>query len=213
MSQKGFLKRAGVALGKIGRILLGLLMCWAIFSVCQYVSGLSSSLSPMPTPLPSLPTPTITPAPGRRTILLGDTATAILRKHLTEQFAENQVGRGQWNEWDLIFPDEDGRPMDRRKLVSRFKAVIQEVGLPEIRFHDLRHTAASLMLNNGIPILIVSNRLGHAKPSITLDVYGHMIPSKQEEVAELMDELLTPLESQNCTIFAPNSADLFQNEV
>jgi integrase len=99
------------------------------------------------------------------------------------------------------------------KLVSCFKSVIKKAGLPEIRFHDLRHTAASLMLNNGIPVLIVSKRLGHAKPSITLDVYGHMIPSKQEEAAELMDELLTPLEAQNCTIFAPNSADLFRNEV
>jgi hypothetical protein len=65
--------------------------------------------------------------------------------------------------------------------------------LPEIRFHDLRHTAASLMLNNGIPVIVVSRRLGHARPSITLDVYGYLIPSKQQEAAEKMDELLTPI--------------------
>jgi integrase len=65
--------------------------------------------------------------------------------------------------------------------------------LPEIRFHDLRHTAASLMLNNGIPVIVVSRRLGHARPSITLDVYGHLIPSKQQEAVEKMDELLTPI--------------------
>jgi integrase len=66
-------------------------------------------------------------------------------------------------------------------------------GLPEIRFHDLRHTAASLMLNHGIPILIVSQRLGHSKPSITLDIYGHLIPGMQEQVADVMDELITPI--------------------
>jgi len=63
-------------------------------------------------------------------------------------------------------------------------------GLPKIRFHDLRHTAASLMLNHGIPVLIVSKRLGHSKPSITIDVYGHLIPSRQEEAAQLMDNLM-----------------------
>jgi len=65
--------------------------------------------------------------------------------------------------------------------------------LPVIRFHDLRHTAASLMLNHGIPVIVVSRRLGHAKPSITLDVYGHIIPSMQAEAAEKMDELVTPV--------------------
>jgi hypothetical protein len=66
--------------------------------------------------------------------------------------------------------------------------------LPVIRFHDLRHTAASLMLNHDIPVLVVSRTLGHSRPSITLDVYGHLIPSAQAEVAEKMDELITPVE-------------------
>jgi integrase len=55
--------------------------------------------------------------------------------------------------------------------------------MPEIRSHDLRHTAASLMLNLGIPVIIVSRRLGHSRPSITLDIYGHLMPAMQEEVA------------------------------
>ena len=50
------------------------------------------------------------------------------------------------------------------------------------------------MLNHGIPVLIVSKRLGHAKPSITLDIYGHLIPSMQEQVAQIMDEVITPIE-------------------
>jgi len=61
-------------------------------------------------------------------------------------------------------------------------------------FHDLRQTAASLLLDHGIPVLIVSKRLGHAKPSITLDIYGHLIPTMQEQVAQIKDEVMTPIE-------------------
>jgi integrase len=55
----------------------------------------------------------------------------------------------------------------------------------------LRHTAASLMLNNGVDVLVASQRLGHAQPSITLDVYGHLMPSIQNEAAEIIDDLLS----------------------
>ena len=73
-----------------------------------------------------------------------------------------------------------------------------------IRFHDLRHTAASLMLNYGTPVIVVSERLGHSKPSMTLDIYGHIIPSQQVEAAKLMDELMTP-------ISLPTAPKLHQN--
>jgi len=64
-------------------------------------------------------------------------------------------------------------------------------GLKENEFHDLRHTSASLMLNNGVDVLVASGRLGHAKPSITLDVCGHLLSSAQDEVADKMDSILT----------------------
>ena len=60
-----------------------------------------------------------------------------------------------------------------------------------MRFHDLRHTAASLILLHNVPVLTVSRRLGHAKPSTTLDVYGHLIPGMQEVAARVMDEVVT----------------------
>jgi integrase len=99
-----------------------------------------------------------------------------------------------WQEHDLVFPTATGTPIHNRNLLRRFKKLISEAGLLEIRFHDLRHTAASLMLNNGVPVLVVSKRLGHAKPSITLDVYGHLISSMQEQAAEVMDQFIIPLE-------------------
>ena len=81
--------------------------------------------------------------------------------------------------------------------------LIRQAGLPEIRFHDLRHTAATLLLNHGVPPIVVSRRLGHYKVSMTLDIYGHLMPEIQDTAAKLIDELITPVEIKlhhNCTI-------------
>ena len=80
-----------------------------------------------------------------------------------------------------------------KKFIKKFQELIQKSGLKEIRFHDLRHTAASLMLNHGVPVIIVSKRLGHSKVSVTLDTYGHLINELQDEAAELIDNLITPV--------------------
>jgi len=131
---------------------------------------------------------------GVRRIDLGENTLRILREHRQRQFTQMQLVGEKWQENDLIFPSEIGTAFDRDNLLRRFKRILKDAGLPAIRFHDLRHTGASLMLNNGIPVMIVSRRLGHARPSITLDVYGHLIPGKQKEVAMLMDQLLTPIQ-------------------
>jgi integrase len=67
-----------------------------------------------------------------------------------------------------------------------------QAGLPPIRFHDLRHTSGSLMLNHDVPVIVVSRRLGHARASITSDVYVHLIPDMQDEADQLIDDLVTP---------------------
>ena len=93
----------------------------------------------------------------------------------------------------LIFPTRVGTTIVSQDSRRGFRKALNISVLPKIRFHDLRHTGASMMLNYGISVLAVSRRLGHSKPSITLDVYGHLIPSKEEEAASLMNELLTPI--------------------
>jgi integrase len=80
--------------------------------------------------------------------------------------------------------------------LKSFKSVLKQSGLPIIRFHDLRHTAASLMLNQGVPPFVVSKILGHSKPSTTMDIYGHLIPVMHEGIGNLMDEMLTPIPVQ-----------------
>ena len=129
-----------------------------------------------------------------RRIDLGQQSLNVLKEHRERQFQDMVAAGDRWEENNLVFASTKGTFINPSNLRREFKPLLQRAGLPKIRFHDLRHTAASLMLNNSIPLIVVSRRLGHAQPSITLDVYGHLIPSKQQEAAALMDELLTPIQ-------------------
>jgi integrase len=77
-------------------------------------------------------------------------------------------------------------------VVRHFKGVIEKEGLPEIRFHDLRHTHASLLLAAGVHPKVVQERLGHSQISLTLDTYSSVLPSLQEEAAEKTEAILNP---------------------
>ena len=130
---------------------------------------------------------------GNRSIQLGEQTLQILRTHLGKQHHDQDFSKQNWQDEGLIFPTPLGTPTDPRNLIRDYKRVLKKAGLHEIRFHDLRHTAASLMLNNGVPILVVSKILGHSKASTTLDIYGHLISVMQEDAARMMDELITPI--------------------
>jgi len=129
---------------------------------------------------------------SRRTITIGIRSLEILQRHLIIQNKEKAKVVKRWKDNDLMFPSSVGTPISQRNLFRHFKNILRKLGLPIIRFHDLRHTAASLMLNYGIPPIIVSRRLGHSKVSITLDIYGHLIPEMQDEAAKLIDDLIIP---------------------
>jgi len=117
-----------------------------------------------------------------------------LRKHLEQQQAEKNRAGAAWQENDLIFPNGKGQPQHQRYVYQEFKDLLKDTGLPDVRFHDLRHTAATLMLQQGVPPKVVQERLGHSDISMTLNTYSHVLPSMQEEAAEKMDELLKPIE-------------------
>jgi integrase len=130
---------------------------------------------------------------GKRSIRLGEGSLQTLREHRDWQRAQIAAAGVRWQDYDLIFPSSVGTPLHPSNLRIVFKRTLKEAGLPQIRFHDLRHTAASLMLNHGIPVIVVSKILGHAKPNTTMDIYGHLIHEMQGEAARLMDELVTPI--------------------
>lgn len=121
---------------------------------------------------------------GTRTITLGKNTLEVLKLHSSAQSVYQHP---------LIFYFPDGSPLGERKVQKAFKSLLELAGLPRLRFHDLRHTSATQMLTNGIDVLSVSRRLGHAKTSITLDIYAHSIPGLQDDAAALMDEITTPI--------------------
>ncbi|MCJ7733725.1 MAG: tyrosine-type recombinase/integrase [Anaerolineales bacterium] len=80
-----------------------------------------------------------------------------------------------------------------RQVQKAFKRILARADLPDMRFYDLRHTAATHVLANEIDLLTVSRRLGHTRASTTLDTYAHMVPGAQENAASVMDEITTPV--------------------
>ena len=91
------------------------------------------------------------------------------------------------NDLDLIFPNEAGKPIDHHNLINRyFRPALKAAELPRIRFHDLRHTYASLLIEQGENIKYVQTQLGHSSPTITLNVYAHLMkPTNQESACRL----------------------------
>jgi integrase len=133
-------------------------------------------------------------ASGRRVIVLGQSTIDKLREYKNIQQHERMLAGDKWQEHDLMFPSPIGKPLDPSNIVKAYKHSLKAAGLPEIRFHDLRHSAATLMLQQGINPKIVQERLGHSDISLTLNTYSHVLPHMQEEAAEKMDELLTLIE-------------------
>ena len=115
-----------------------------------------------------------------------------LRGRHVVQYYEKAFAGEHWQENDLIFPSTIGTPLDPHNLYKRFRAALRQAGLPSIRFHDLRHTAATLMLRQGINPKVVQERLGHRDITLTLDTYSHVLPDIQEEAVEKIDKVLAP---------------------
>jgi len=129
---------------------------------------------------------------SRRRIKLGTVALEALRTHRTRQVEERLQSGPAWDgRLDLVFANEIGRPIEAQNLVRRsFYPLLQRAALPRIRFHDLRHTAATLLLSSGINPKIVSEMLGHASITITLGIYSHVLPEMQAQAAAAMDAAL-----------------------
>ena len=130
-------------------------------------------------------------AGSRRLVTLGSLAVDSLARHKENQAAQRLLCGARWEEHGLVFTNELGRPMGAANLRRRsFEPLLKCAGLPRIRFHDLRHTAATLLLGEGVHPKIVSERLGHSRVGITLDLYSHVTPTMQREAAAAVDTVL-----------------------
>jgi len=127
---------------------------------------------------------------GRRCIYLSKGSLEALRFQQIH-LSTCRVKKGDsWTEMDLIFPNTVGKLGDYSNIRSDFNRVLERAGIPRIRFHDLRHTAASLLLNHNVPVIVVSQILGHTRPSVTLDIYSHVFAIMQSEAAAVMDRVV-----------------------
>jgi integrase len=127
---------------------------------------------------------------SRRGVALSRETAAVLAQHRRRQL-ESRLNLGPaYEDHDLVFADPLGRPVPPYRLSQRFARVAKAAGVAPLRFHDLRHTSATLLLKAGVHPKVVSERLGHAGVSITLDTYSHVLPGLQEEAADLMDSYL-----------------------
>jgi integrase len=129
---------------------------------------------------------------SRRQITLTTAARDALKIHRARQAEERlAVGPAWEGTHDLVSLDVTGRPLSGIQLTrAAFYSLLQRAGLPHIRFHDLRHTAATLLLGRGVNPKIVSEMLGHATIAITLDIYSHVLPTMQQSAAAEMDAAL-----------------------
>ena len=127
---------------------------------------------------------------------MGETTLNELREQKKRVEDDRVNASNHWKENDLIFPSNKGTPFSLKYLRDDFTRVLKAANLPKIRFHDLRHTAASLMLNNGVFALVVSKILGHANPSVTLSIYAHATLDMQSQAVIVMDEIVTPIQIQ-----------------
>jgi integrase len=127
---------------------------------------------------------------SRRAVVLPE----FLRPYLARQ-REDQARRKEavtpWNENDLVIDAGDGSPLNPGTLSSGWSKLLRRAELPHVRFHDLRHAHATLMLSKGVHPKIVSERLGHASIGITLDTYSHVLPAMQQEAAAAFDEIFS----------------------
>lgn len=129
-------------------------------------------------------------ARSRRTVVLGAVALEALRRRRVQQAADRLAAGSAWQDTDgAVFTDALGRLLDPREVSRSFRRLADRLGLP-VRFHDLRHTAASLMLAGGVPLKVVSDVLGHSSIAITADVYAHVAPDARREAAEALDRAL-----------------------
>jgi integrase len=127
---------------------------------------------------------------SRRTLALPEQLVAALRTHRATQLEERIAAGPLWEDNDLVFAQANGRPIERKSDWHSWKALLREAGVREVRLHDGRHTAATLLLSEGVHPRVVMEVLGHAQMRTTTDTYSHVMPALGRDAAERMGNAL-----------------------
>lgn len=130
-----------------------------------------------------------------RTVRLTPDTIALLKEH-RKRWAERKVAAETWADHDLIVCTSKGTPMNPNNVTRSFDLIVKRVGLRRITPHGLRHTHATMLLKGGVSAKVVSERLGHASISITLDTYSHVLPDMQDAAADAMSAIMAAAKMQ-----------------
>jgi len=133
---------------------------------------------------------------GARPLILPAVAVAALQRHRELQAEERAAAGDEWQESGLVFTSTIGTPLDARAVIRRHHAILKAAGIPRLRFHDLRHSAATLLLAQGVSPRYISQMLGHTQVAFTMQTYAHVIKEAQQQSADKMDAILNPVAPQ-----------------
>jgi integrase len=130
---------------------------------------------------------------GRRIVPLPPMAADLLAWHRLAQERDRSLLGSSWrgSEWNLVFTTSVGTPLEPAGLLRQFQAVLSTAGIRRVRFHDLRHSAATFWLAARIPARVVADMLGHSQVSLTLQVYSHVLPELRRDAADRLEAIVT----------------------
>jgi integrase len=124
---------------------------------------------------------------GRRNVVLPQITAEVLRRHRRSQGELRRLAGAEWDNRDFIFTASAGQPLDHRNVQRSFKRVLRHARMPKMRFHDLRHSCASLLLAQHVDPRVIMETLGHSRISVTMDMYAHVMPALKRDAADAMD--------------------------
>jgi integrase len=127
---------------------------------------------------------------SRRMLRVPAAAMKALREHRVRQMEERLAAGDRWRDSGLVFTTTIGTPLDPRNVLRHFSRVLSSAGIAHVRFHDLRHSCATLLLAQGVPARVVQDILGHSAIRVTMDTYAHVMPSMREDAMRAMDSVL-----------------------
>jgi integrase len=133
---------------------------------------------------------------SRRKITLTPHLVEVLKEHRVRQEEARRAAGFVWKEQNLVFCNRRGNFIEPSELFRSFQKLLKEAGLPRMRFHDLRHSAASILLVMGVHPKVVQELLGHSNIAMTLNIYSHVLPSLQQEAMERLSDLLSRQDDQ-----------------
>ncbi len=129
-------------------------------------------------------------ASSQRTVRLAKSAVEVLRAHQKRQEWAARIAKDNWHDDGFVFTTATGRPLGQSNIRRQFVTLCKKAQVRQIRIHDMRHTAATLMIRSGVNIKVVSEQLGHSSIRVSLDVYGHLLDVQKDELADAMERML-----------------------